>query len=286
MPYFFAIAAITLWSSLALLATRLNHLPPFLVLGVALLLGGLMSLPKYRQWHPKRSILQMGVFGIFGYHFALFMAYRHAPAVEANLLNYLWPLLIVLFSPLYLPGFHLNRNHILGGLLGFSGAATVILGGNSASFNSDHSLGYALGIAAAVIWARYSLLTRRSGDFSSATVGLFCLLAGLLALLCHGLFETTPSMNQQDLITMALLGLGPMGISFYCWDAAMKRGDPRTIGALSYFTPLMSTGLLILFGDDPLSSNVIIALALISGGAVLGTLKARPKKLDPQKSPA
>lgn len=285
MPYLFALAAISLWSSLALLATRLNHIPPFLVLGAALFFGGLLSLPKWRQWHPKLSVLRMGVFGIFSYHFVLFMAYRQAPAVEANLLNYLWPLLIVLLSPIYLSGFHLNRNHILGGLLGFAGAATVILSGGSAGFDPDHALGYLLALAAAIIWARYSLLTRRTGDFSSATVGLFCLIAGILALLCHLLLETSPDLGQQDMLTLALLGLGPMGISFYCWDAAMKRGDPRTIGALSYFTPLMSTALLILFGDDELSGSVLIALGLISGGAVLGSLKVKSAARQAQKSP-
>ena len=275
MPYLLATSAILLWSALALLATRLNHLPPFLVLGCALLLGGCLSLPKWRQWQFDLRILRMGVFGIFGYHFTLFMAYRQAPALEANLLNYLWPLLIVLLSPLYLAGFHLNHRHILGGLLGFCGAATVMLGGSEASLGlgTGNMLGYGLAISAAIIWARYSLLTRRSGDFSSATVGLFCLLTGLLSLLSHTLLETTPDLTAEDFQTLVLLGLGPMGISFYCWDAAMKRGDPRTIGALSYFTPLLSTGLLILFGDSALSTSVAIALVLISGGALLGTYK-------------
>ena len=182
--------------------------------------------------------------------------------------------------------FHLTRRHILGGLLGFAGAATVIISGGDSSadgsgvavgFDPDNALGYLLAIAAAIIWARYSLLTRRAGDFSSATVGLFCLITGALCLLCHALLETTPELVGQDMLTLAMLGLGPMGVSFYCWDAAMKRGDPRTIGALSYFTPLLSTGLLILFGDGELTTGVIIALALISGGAVLGSLKARDK---------
>jgi len=42
--------------------------------------------------------LHDGVGGLFGYHALFFAAMAHAPAAEANLLNYMWPLLIVLLS--------------------------------------------------------------------------------------------------------------------------------------------------------------------------------------------
>ena len=47
--------------------------------------------------------------------------------MEANLVNYLWPLLIVVLAPLFLPGW--VRPHVGGALVGFAGAAIAILGG-------------------------------------------------------------------------------------------------------------------------------------------------------------
>ncbi len=97
-----ALAAIGLWGSLAVLGLRLRHLPPFLLVGVALLLGAVVGARGIRLRDTPPRILALGVYGLFAYHFCLFMALRLAPPVEANLLNYLWPLLIVVLSPIFL----------------------------------------------------------------------------------------------------------------------------------------------------------------------------------------
>ena len=103
----FALAAIALWSSLAALGVSLRHVPPFLLTGIGLLVGSLVALPLSRgnwaHWKVPVSTLAVGVIGLFGYHALYFTALRTAPLVEAGLINYLWPLLIVLFSGL-LPG--------------------------------------------------------------------------------------------------------------------------------------------------------------------------------------
>jgi drug/metabolite transporter (DMT)-like permease len=66
------------------------------------------------------------------------------------------------------------------------------------------------------------------------------------------------------------LGLGPLGAAFYLWDAALKKGDARQIGILSYITPLASTALLLIVTGRPLSGSIGLAAALIVGAAVLG----------------
>ena len=74
-------------------------------------------------------MLLLGVYGLFAYHFCLFLALRLGPPVETNLINYLWPLLIVVLSPLILPGMTLGPRHVAGALLGFAGAALLVTGG-------------------------------------------------------------------------------------------------------------------------------------------------------------
>jgi drug/metabolite transporter (DMT)-like permease len=271
-----ALAAIVVWSSLAFLNSRVNAIPPFLAVGVALCVGGLVGAFRAKEWRVPWKTFAVGVGGIFGYHALLFFAFRFAPAVEVNLINYLWPLLIVLLSPVFLRGFRLGLRHIIGALLGFAGAFLVVSGG-SLRVDAANLSGYLLAAAAALVWACYSLLTKRLPPFPTGAVGGFCLVSGLLSLGLYCLEAIGPgaaraaSLSALDWLFIALLWLGPMGGAFYAWDAALKRGDPRVIGALSYLTPLLSTLNLVMLGGKRLSPVAGIAMALIVAGAAVGS---------------
>ena len=265
----YSVISILLWASLATLVTKLTHVPPLFLLAVTLLAGGSLSVFRYRSWSFDWRLLVFGVSGIFGYHFLLIMAFRLTEPVAANLLNYLWPLLIVVLTPLLLRGFQLTARHLLGALMGFAGAYVLI--GSSPSATGESSIvGYLMALAAAFVWAGYSLLSKRFVMMSTASVGLFCLISGALALLLHLLTEPAFSLNLGDGWRLLLLGLGPMGVAFYSWDAGLKVGDPRVIGTLSYMTPLLSTLLLAWFTGGALSSEVLLAMLFIVGGAVVG----------------
>ena len=268
-----ALAAIALWGSLAPLGVSLGHVPPFLLTGCALLFGSLIGLVlskgRVQQWRVPPSTLALGVYGLFGFHFLLFIALRHAPPVQANLVNYLWPLGIVLMAPLFLPGVRLHRLHVAAALLGFAGAVLAIVGGRD--LQGGFAWGYLPALGSAFIWASYSLLTQRVPAFPSAAIGLFGVVSGLLSLLCHALLESPVDLNVHDWTLLAAMGLGPLGGAFYLWDAALKRGDARQIGVLSFLTPLLSTlALLWLRGEWP-SASVVLAAAMIIGAAVLGS---------------
>ncbi len=269
-----ALAAILIWSTLALAGAGLQQVPPFVLLGVAFSTSGLVALVRWRAWRVPLKVLAVGVAGIFGYHFLYFRAFAHAPAVEVNLINYLWPLLIVALSPLLLPGYRLGWRHILGALLGLGGAALIATGGQF-SLQSRYLAGYLLAGATALSWALYSLLTKRLPRFPTETVGVFCLLSGLLAWAGHfatgGSAAELAALSPGVWLALILIGLGPMGAAFYFWDAALKRGDPRTIGSLAYLTPLLSTLNLIVFGGQHLTWVTGAAMVLIVSGAVVGS---------------
>ncbi len=272
-----ALGAIVLWASLAALGVALQHVPPFLLTGVALLIGSLLALPAVLRnpqvWKIPASTLLMGVYGLFGFHFLLFIALRHAPAVEANLVNYLWPLLIVVMAPLFLPGLRLRAVHVVAALLGFGGAAVAILGSRSGdSAAGGWYWGYLPAMASAFIWSSYSLMTRRVAAFPTAAIGLFGLVSGLLSLLCHALMEPATALSAQDMGLLAVMGLGPLGAAFFLWDKALKLGDARQIGILSYLTPLGSTALLMVVSGRSFSWSIGLAALMIVGAAVLGTL--------------
>ncbi len=285
----YALAAIALWASLATLGVSLKHVPPFLLTGIALALGSMLTWPSAlkdrRQWTVAPSTLSLGVFTLFGYHFLLFIGLRLAPAVEVNLINYLWPLLIVVLASLYLPGLRLRGVHIAAAAIGFAGAAIAILGGREAAASTLDQPGwgalpgYLLALGSAFIWANYSLQTKRAEltgkSFPTASIGLFGLLSGVLSLACHWALEPAIVLNGHDWLLLLVLGLGPLGAAFLLWDKALKLGDVRHVGLLSYLTPLASTVLLMQFTGRTLSWHIALAAALIIGAALLGMRRAR-----------
>lgn len=271
-----ALGAIVIWASLAGLGVALAHVPPFLLTGLGLLVGSLIALPlsrfDWRQWRVPPKTLAVGVYGLFGFHFLLFIALRHAPPVQANLVNYLWPLGIVVMAPLFVPGVALTSRHVFAALLGFAGAALAILGGRATDPNAPlWAWGYIPALMSAFIWASYSLLTQRVKAFPTAAVGSFALVSGLLALLCHAWLEPSTELSAKDWALIALLGLGPLGGSFFMWDAALKRGDARQIGVLSFLTPLLSTLVLLVLAREIPGWPVGLAAAMIVGAAVIAT---------------
>ncbi|EER59997.1 protein of unknown function DUF6 transmembrane [Acidovorax delafieldii 2AN] len=272
----YALGAIALWASLASLGVSLTHVPPFLLTGIALIIGSVPAWPFVlrdpSQWRIPLRTLALGVYGLFAYHFLLFIALRHAPPVEANLVNYLWPLFIVVLSPVVLPGVALRLPHVLAALLGFAGAAIAIAGGRELS--GTLAWGYVPALAAAFIWATYSLMTKRVAAFPTTAIGLFGLVSGVLSLLCHAALEPSVALQPRDWALLAVLGLGPLGASFFLWDKALKLGDARHIGILSYITPLASTALLIVVSGRPFSASIALATVMIISAAVMG-MRAR-----------
>lgn len=263
----YALGAIALWSTLASLGVALAHVPPFLLTGLALLIGSLPAWPSWRRWHVPPSTLALGVYGLFGFHFLLFVALRSAPPVEVNLVNYLWPLLIVLLSPLFLPGVRLRARHVLSAFAGCLGAGLAIAGGRE--LQGGALAGYLPAFASAFVWASYSLGTRRVAHFPTAAIGLFGAVSGLLSLACHALFETPVALSTRDWLALTVTGLGPLGIAFFLWDRALKTGDPRTLGVLAYLAPLASTVLLVAVTGRELTPWIAAAAALIVGAAAV-----------------
>ena len=266
------LGAIFLWASLASLVTLLSDFPPLLLTGIGLIVGAAVSLPSLRfgikPWKVPAKTLLLGVYGLFGYHLMLFLALQNAPAVEANLVNYLWPLLIVLLSPIFTKSLTLNFRYVLAAISGFAGAVIAITYNGSGLESLSIEVGYFFALASAVIWATYSLATTKVPSFPTPAIGLFALVSGVLAIGAHFLFEPAASISTADWLLLLVLGVGPLGGAFYLWDAALKIGDPRRIGLLAFLTPLLSTVLLVLVSGNPFSWQLIISAALIIGGAL------------------
>src|SRR3984957_4498628 len=241
------LTAILMWSLLAVLTVASGKVPAFQLAAMTFAIGALVgSLTWIGRGEAIGSLRQaplawiVGVGGLFGYHALYFLALRFAPPAEAGLLNYLWPLLIVLFS------------------------------GNNTGFEPGQLPGLLAAFIAAFVWAAYSVMSRKLKSVSTDAVAGFCAATGLLAAIVNGLVEVTvwPETPAQWLAITAL-GIGPVGAAFYAWDIGMKRGDIRVLGAASYATPLLSTAFLILAGFAQPSIAIVIAAVLIAGGGLI-----------------
>jgi drug/metabolite transporter (DMT)-like permease len=280
------LTAVLLWSMLALFTAATGTIPPFQLNAMTFLVGGLVGVASWiarpqglKALRQKPVVWALGVGGLFGYHALYFAALRWAPPAESGLINYLWPLLIVLFSS-FLPGEHLRRAHIIGALLGFAGVIVLIAGRGAFDARAEYMPGYLCAFIAAFVWAGYSVLSRRFGQVPTDAVAGFCLVTSLLSLVCHLIFETTvwPETTTQWLALLAL-GIGPVGAAFYVWDIGMKQGDIRFLGVASYATPVLSTLLLVVAGYAALTLSLALACGLIVAGALVATLT--PKKSVP-----
>ena len=128
---------------------------------------------------------------------------------------------------------------------------------------------------AALVWATYSLMQKRVAPFSTGAVGGFCLVSGILSLVTYLAESSTAgfySPSVSEWVSLVLLGLGPMGSAFYLWDKALKEGDPRIIGSISYLTLLLATLWLILFTGEKLTTISGFGMALLLSGSVIGSL--------------
>ncbi len=278
------------WSFLALFTAASGQVPPFQLSAMAFAVGALVGITNWikkpqaiRQLRQPAVVWMLGIGGLFGYHFFYFTSLRNAPPVDAGLINYLWPLLIVLFSAL-LPGERLKPHHVLGALLGLGGAVLIVTKGRGIDIEPQYAFGYAIGICGALTWSSYSVLSRRVAHVPTSAVTGFCAATAILSLLCHIIWEQTiwPSDLGQWLAVLGL-GLGPLGSAFYTWDLGMKKGDIQLLGAGAYLAPLLSTLILIGFGFAEFTWAIGGACVLITAGALIASKDMiRRKKPIPQ----
>ena len=275
------LSAVAIWSTLALFGALAGPVPPLQLVAMAFTLVFALSIAVWavRGDNPLAHFRQplpawvLGIAGLFGYHLLYFVGIQNAPPADANLINYLWPVLIVLFSALLPADSGVGRlrwYHLAGAAMGLAGTALIVTGGTKLVFRSDYATGYLAAAGAALAWSSYSVLSRRFTHISTDAVGAFCGGTALLAWIAHLLLESTvwPA-GALAWAAVAGLGLGPVGSAFFVWDHGVKHGDLRVLGAGAYAAPLLSTVLLVMAGLATATWSLALACALIVGGGLL-----------------
>jgi drug/metabolite transporter (DMT)-like permease len=269
------LVAILLWSTLALFTAMSGRVPPFQLVFMTFVIGGLLILAiaaargRLGSILPTPASFALGLYGPFGDTFLYYAAVKTAPAAEANLIHYLWPLLIVLFAAL-LPGGRLRPRHLVGALIGLAATALLVSGG--LGMGGGLQLGHLLAALGAFVWASYSVVSRRFAGVPSESLCITLLGCAVPALACHLAFEPTLwSLNAVEWGGVLGLGLGSIGLAFVVWDIGMKQGDVALLGVASYAAPVLSTIILVIAGYAAPSWLLAAACVLIVVGALVAS---------------
>lgn len=275
---FLGFSAIIMWGTLALLTSFSGSIPPFQLTAMTFFVAFLVGIVAFVRDGKDYSCLKQplpvwinGVFGLFGSHALYFAAMKNAPSIEASLIAYLWPVLIVLFSS-FLPGEKMRWFHLCGVALGFLGVALLLQSNGSFNLNQKYILGYILAFSCSIIWSLYSVISRKNKNASTLLIGAFCGITSILSLICHLLLEKTVVPSVIEGIPIILLGVGPVGLAFFTWDYGVKNGNIKLLGTLSYVAPLLSSILLICFGRTKFSWGILVSCAFIIGGSAVSTI--------------
>lgn len=290
---YIGLAALGMWAIEPLLISEVNGLPIFEVLAIIFFSSFLFTayrLTIKKRWRQvlKQPILIWitGFIGICLSDFAYIYGAQHAPIAHVDLIDYLWPCLVVAFTSM-LPNERLTVQHILGALLGLLGIFVLVYHQLSLEeLSTSYFIGYLLAFLGAVLWGGYSAFSRYHKELPTEMIGMYCGLGGLLCLVLHFQFESfVMPTNQQGLLSV-ITGISGAGIAYQLWDYGVKHGNIYVLSSLTYVARLFAMTMLVLFGKEPFTVNLLLACVLTSLGVFItnfnfSALRDRLKKWFP-----
>jgi len=212
------------------------------------------------------------------YQLCLYLAVGLAPnhywVVVAGILNYLWPVLTLVFS---IPILKTRaRWWVIPGFVLALGGTVLAMAPENGSTPPDAQAGAVavavplLALAAAITWALYSNLARKHAAAQPGNaVPFFFLLSGMLMLVLRFIFHEESRWTTGNLLSLAYMSLLPCLIAYTLWDKAMRKGDIVLVTVLSYLTPLLSTALTCFWLGARPGLNLWLACLMLIAGALL-----------------
>ena len=228
-------------------------------------------LGQLREWRigDFSASLCLGFLNPFLYYHVLFRAYDLLPAQEALTLNFIWPMVLALFSILLLRQ-PISVRAVVAMAVSFSGVVTIATRGNPLGLNLANPQGVALALASTLIWTLYWIYgVKDARDPVTRLLVNFVFGCGLSGgyLWLSGTPETPEPLG---LAGAAYIGTFEMGIAYVTWLQALKLSRTTAqVGQLIYLTPFLSLLVISLFVGEPIYPSTVAGLALIIGGIAL-----------------
>ena len=271
-------SGLLMWSCYALLVSAMKGVPTFEMLGIIFLCGFVAIAARLTirgEWYKIKQPLIVwivGVAGILGNDFTTIAAFKAAPPVQVELINYLWPMMVVLFAS-FLPGERFTTKHFLSAFIGLYGAYVLMTHNHGlAGFHWNYLWGYTLAFFGGVIWALYCLISRYHNKTPLDMLGMYFGIGAVVSFVCHWQYEASvlPSIGQG--VILGIMALTTSGLAYFCWDFGCKKGNVKLLSILTYGNPILSAILLILFTKAEYSNYLAIAALLVVLASIISTV--------------
>lgn len=218
-----------------------------------------------------------GLLNPFLYYLVLLEAYNELPAQIAMVINYLWPVvLMILSAPLLKQRITLKMAVASG--ISFCGIGVLALGGNPVGGQLP-LLAIGLALLSTVIWALFWILNvRASGDAVRNLAESFVF--GLLYLVIYGVITgkitSICCLDIRGVIGSIYIGLFEMGITFVIWHKALELSNTTSkVANLIYLTPFMALVFIGSVVGEKIGLWTISGLLLVISGIVLQEMGKR-----------
>ncbi|MHC4171869.1 MAG: DMT family transporter [Planctomycetota bacterium] len=282
--YFYAFVAVLFWStSASAFKLSLRYLDVLSLLFYAsitstaaffvyLLFSKKLNLLKALSRKDYLHSALLGFLSPFLYYVVLFKAYSILPAQEAQPLNFIWPITLVLLS-IPLLNQKIKPKDILAIIISFVGVFVISTRGDILGFKFTNSTGVLLATGSSVIWAMFWIYNVK--DKRDEVVRLFLNFAfgSVIIFLSMLLFDGVKIPNLNGILGAAYVGLFEMGITFLFWLKALKLSKTTAhIANLIYLVPFLSLVLISFAVGEEILFSTIIGVIFIVAGIILQKL--------------
>jgi drug/metabolite transporter (DMT)-like permease len=279
--YLFAVLAVLLWSTAAsAFKITLRYISPFEIIFISTFVSAVFfalviivqgKLKQIFETSGKKILLSMlmGLFNPFIYYLILFKAYSILPAHQAQPLNFIWPIVIVLISIPILKQKITLRN-IVAILVSFIGVIIISTRANFNLFRIEEPLGVFLALVSSVFWALFFVINIRDNRDEMVKLG-FSFFFGFCYILIFMIIRNDWQLPAwQGIIGSVYIGCFEMGITFFVWMMALKLSHTTAhVSNLIYLTPFISLIFIRLVVREAIHYSAIIGLFFIIGGILL-----------------
>ncbi len=242
---------------------------------------------KWKIKISRRSLLlglAGGILNPFGYYLVLFNAYNMLPAQIAQSLNYTWPLVLVLFSSIFL-GQKFRTKVFWGMLISLAGVFIISYGSMHSELSVNLS-GILLAVGSSLIWASYWIINKLSGADPIQQIWLNFTLALVLILPYTFFTESIPFPTAEELFSKSWLAvlyaaLFEMALTFVIWLKALQLATSSDkISHYIYISPFLSLVFINLLLKEPILWTTVAGLGFIVGGIIWTEYFNKDKELN------
>lgn len=275
-PTLIGYSALIFWALAAPFVVKIKSLPIFEIMSVVFSVSFILSATKLtlcRRWSKLKQpwfLWLIGFLGIYGNNLLYIVAFKNAPAAHADLINYLWPIIVILFTG-FLPNEKLSARHLFAASFGFTGIYILISQGEQ-GFDKQYLFGYIIAFLDALVWSTYTLMARHYGKTPVEIIGIYCGIGALCSILLHFRLEVLVYPHWEQWLILIMMGMTTQCLAYFFWDYGIKRGDFKLLTILSYGNPVLSIVFLIICGMASPSIELLVACMLVTTGGVIGVV--------------